>query len=95
MIPGLTTRISEETVASAATIRPKSDMIHLTGSTAIATIDPPYAGFSGILIIHPTDGTVATVTTGNIAVAVNMAVDRATVLVYSKKNTTWYPGAIS
>ena len=96
MFPGTTTKISESTVASAATIDVQSDLVHLTGATSVATIRPNFGGgFSGIIIIRPTDGTVATLTTGNIAVAVSMAVDRATVLVYSKITETWYPGAIS
>jgi hypothetical protein len=96
MIPGLTTKLSESVVASAASIDPKTDLIRVSGSTSIATIIPHFGGgFSGILIIVPTDGTVATLTTGNIAVAVSMAVSRATVLVYSKAADKWYPGAIS
>lgn len=96
MIPGLTTKISEEVIASAATINPTKDMILLSGSTALATITPHFGGgFSGILVIVPTDGTVATLTTGNIAIAVTMPQNRATVLTWSKKNAVWYPGAIS
>lgn len=95
MIPGLTSKISEDTLASAATIYPKTDLVNLTGSTAVATIVPPYTGFSGILILTPKDGTLGLLTTGNIAIAVTMALNRATVLIYSKKNAVWYPGAIS
>lgn len=96
MFPGLTTKLSEEEVASAATISAKADLVKVTGSTAIATINPHFGGgFSGIIVIVPVDGAVATLTTGNIAVAVSMPQNRATVLVYSKINDTWYPGAIS
>lgn len=96
MIPGTTTKLSEDVLASAATIYPKADLIRLTGSTAVATIVPNFGGgFSGILILVPTDGTLGLLTTGNIAVAVTMAEDRATVLVYSKAAGVWYPGAIS
>ena len=96
MLPGITSKLSEAVVASTTTITQESDIIHLTGSTAIATIRPNFGGgFSGICIIRPVDGSVASVTTGNIAVAVTMAVDRATVLIYSKKYSKWYPGAIS
>jgi hypothetical protein len=96
MFPGLTTKISEEELASDTTIAPTKDLVRLTGSTAIGTIRPQFGGgFSGILIIVPVDGSVATVTTGNIAVAVTMALNRSTVLVYSKETGTWYPGAIS
>ena len=95
MIPGTTSKISEDALASAATIHPKTDLVKLTGSTAIATIFPPYEGFSGILILVPRDGTLGLLTTGNISIAVTMAQNRATVLVYSKVANTWFPGAIS
>jgi hypothetical protein len=96
MIPGTTSKISEETIASAATISPKKDLVRLTGTTAIATIRPPYTGFSGILMLVPTNAAgVATLTSGNISVAVTMPQNRVTVLVYSKTGNTWYPGAIS
>jgi hypothetical protein len=96
MFPGLTTKLSEEVLASAATINPTKDLVRLTGTTSIATIIPHFGGgFSGILILVPTAGAVATLTTGNIAVAVTMADLRATVLVYSKVADKWYPGAIS
>lgn len=96
MFPGITTKISETVAASTTTIDVKTDLIRLTGSTAIATLNPHYGGgFSGICVLVPVDGTVATVTTGNIAVAVTMAQNRATVMVYSKATGVWYPGAIS
>lgn len=96
MFPGLTTKISEDTIASAATIYPKTDLIRVTGSTAIATISPSFGGgFSGILFIVPVDGSVATLTTGNITTAVTMPQNRPTTLIYSKKAGVWYPGPIS
>lgn len=95
MYPGSTTRLSESTLASAATITPKTDLVNLTGSTAIATINPPFAGFSGVLFLVPKDGTLGLLTTGNISVAVTMAQNRVTVLTYSQKNNVWAPGAIS
>ena len=95
MFPGLTTKLSESAFASATTIFPKTDLVRLTGTTAIATIRPNFGGgFGGILVIVPTADT-ATVTTGNIAIAVTMPANRATVLVFSKLTGTWYPGAIS
>lgn len=96
MIPGLTTKLSETTVASAATIDQKADLINVTGSTGIATINPNFGGgFSGICILCPKDGSVGLLTTGNILVAVTMPQNRATVLVYSKSAAAWLPGAIS
>jgi hypothetical protein len=96
MFPGTQTKLSEETVASAATIDVKADLVKLTGTTSIATIRPVFGGgFSGVIMVVPTGGNVATLTTGNISLAVTMPDERVTVLVYSKENDTWYPGAIS
>lgn len=96
MIPGITSKLSEQLVASAATIDAKTDLIRLTGTTSIETITPNLGGgFSGILFIVPTGGNVATLTTGNITVAVTMPDERVTMLVYSKEDAVWYPGAIS
>lgn len=96
MIPGITTKLSEDVAASTTTVEVKTDLLRLTGSTAIATLNPHFGGgFSGICVLVPVDGTLGLLTTGNIAVAVTMAQNRATVMVYSKKNSVWYPGAIS
>ena len=96
MIPGSTTKLSEKTVASAATIQADADLINLTGSTALATIQPRAGGgFSQMVVLVPKDGTLGLLTTGNISIAVTMAQNRATVLVYSKENGVWAPGAIS
>jgi hypothetical protein len=96
MFPGITTKISETVSASTTTVDVKTDLVRLTGSTAIATLNPHYGGgFSGICVLVPVDGTLGLLTTGNIAVAVTMAQNRATVMVYSKATGVWYPGAIS
>lgn len=85
---------SESVLASASSIAPKSTQIRVTGTTNIATIVPPYQGFSGMLVVIPVDGTVNTVTTGNIQTAVAMAQNRATVLFYNKTLDKWIAGAI-
>src|SRR5689334_299006 len=98
MFPGLTTKLSEDIVASAATITQQADLVRVTGNTSIATINTlgSFGGIgSGIVVIVPVDDDVATLTTGNIAVAVTMPQNRATVLVFSHKTGLWYPGAIS
>jgi hypothetical protein len=96
MFPGQTTRLSEDVVASTTSITASADLLRITGSTAIATIQPRFGGgFSGIVVLVPTDGAVGLLTTGNIAVAVTMPQNRATVLCYSKKADEWFPGAIS
>ena len=52
MFEGIVSKLSETTMASAATIAPQTDLVILTGTTAIATIKPPVnGGFSGILFV--------------------------------------------
>jgi uncharacterized membrane protein len=96
MIPGTTTKLSESTLASAATLDPKTDLVRVTGTTSIANITPHFGGgFSGILFLVPVSGNVATTTTGNIGVAVTMLQNKVTVLVYSKTDDKWYTHALS
>ena len=96
MFPGLSTKISEESLASAASISPTKDLVRLTGNTTLATIVPPLqGGFSSVIFVVPVDAAVSTTTTDNIAAAVAMPQSRITVLTYSKVTGKWYPGAIS
>jgi hypothetical protein len=96
MIPGLMSALSESVVASTTTIAVNSDIVYLTGTTTIATITAPLrGGWSSMIFAIPTTGTITTVTTGNIALALTMALNQVTVLVWSFKNSKWYMGAIS
>lgn len=96
MFPGTTSKLSEQSIPSAATIDAKSDQLVLAGTTSIATIRANFGGgFSGVLFIIPKDGNVATVTTGNIIAAVTMPQNQVTVLTFSKTLAKWVPGAIS
>lgn len=95
MRTGDTTRLSEEILASAATIAPSKDLVILTGTTGIATIAPKFMGSSGVLMLVPKDGNVGLLATDNIAAAVTMLQNRVTVLTYSRSQNKWYPGAIN
>jgi hypothetical protein len=90
MIPGTTSKMSESTVASAATIDAKSDIVKVTGSTTINTINPKFGGgFSGICVLIPTDGAVTLGTSGNILVGIAMAQNRSVWLVYVRSLAKW------
>lgn len=96
MFPGRTTKLSEGTLASAATIYPKSDLVILSGTTQVDTIIPSFGGgFSGICIVVAKDGAITLSTSGNIAKTVALTQNQSCVLVYSKSTGKWYPGAIS
>jgi hypothetical protein len=95
MIPGSTTKLSEEKIASAATIYPKTDVVFLTGTTGVSNIRPAFGGgFSGLLMVVSVDGAVAFATGGNIAKAATTVQNQVLTFVYSKARGLWYPGAL-
>ena len=100
MIPGLTTKLSEQVLAAATTIYPTRDIVHVTdtsATTVLSTITPAFGGgFSGMLVLVNRSGNnMTTVTTGNIATAVTIGQNVATVLVYSKLTGKFYMGALA
>ena len=90
MFPGTTSKISESVVASAATIQAKSDLVRVTGSTQVNTIVPAFGGFSGVIWLVPTDGTLVLGTSGNILIGITAAQNRAVCLVFSKLAAKWH-----
>ena len=99
MIPGLTTRISEGNIALTTTIFPKSDLVLVTDTTSttvLVKIQPPYEGFSGVmLMVNRSGSNITTLTTGNILTAVTIGADVCVVLAYSKLNNKFYVGALA
>jgi len=90
MIPGTTSKCSESTVASAASITAKTDIVKVTGSTQINTIIPNFGGgFSGLCILVPTDGAITLGTSGNILVGIAAAQNRSVWLVYVRSLGKW------
>ena len=75
-------------VSSATTITPTGSVFHVTGVTAIATINLPFVGFVGAITIIP-DGIFATTTAGNIALVSTAVVNKA--LIMTDDGTKWYP----
>jgi hypothetical protein len=76
-------------VASAATITVPANktIFHVTGTTAISTINLPYAGFVGKISIIA-DGAFTFDTAGNIAEAYTATISRAIELVFD--GAKWY-----
>lgn len=94
MIPGTTSKLSEEVVASATTIKARTDFIRLTGAVQIETITPAYGGgFSGVLFIASTSGLVLGAA-GNIFVGATLVANRMYCLVFSKLQAKWYIHAV-
>lgn len=91
MIPGSVSKLSETTVASAASIVAKSDVVKVTGTTQIDTILPAFGGANDVfLILIPTSGSIVLSTAGNILVGITAVVNRAVFMVYSKTTGKWF-----
>lgn len=88
MFSGTIGKMAESTVASAASIAAKTEILRVTGTTQINTILP--REWSGFCILIPTDGAVTLGTSGNIAVGIIMAQNRAVLLTYVKSLGKWY-----
>lgn len=91
MIPGTQSKMSESTVASAAAIDAKTDIVVVTGSTQINTIRANFGGggFSGFCVLIPVNGPITLGTSGNIAVGLIAAVNRAVWLTYVRSLGKW------
>lgn len=79
-------------VASATTITAPTggNTFHVTGTTAIATINSPFGTRSGCINIIP-DGIFTTTTAGNIALASTAVVSKILTECYDPTTTKWYP----
>ncbi len=99
MMGGLTSKVSEEVIALTTSIQPKSDVVRVTDTTSttvLATIVPPFGGFSGItVIVNQSGNTITTVTNGNILTAVTVPVNTAVVFIFSMGLGKYIPGALA
>jgi len=90
MIPGSVSKLTESTVPSAATITVKTDIVKVTGSTQINTILPGLGSAqSQFLVLVPVNGPIVLGASGNIAVGITAAVNRAVFMVYVRSQGTW------
>jgi len=90
MIPGITTKLSEGTLSAAATISPKTDIVHLisTGVT-IDNIVPAFGGgHSGLCFLVPVGGPIIISNTGNVFQGIGSTVNMI-ILVYMKRLNKW------
>lgn len=77
-------------IASAATIAPTRRLHHISGTTPIATITPPWDDFDGGLLVLVADGLFSWTTAGNIASAGAITqVGQCVLLDYDNVNSKW------
>jgi hypothetical protein len=89
--PGFVSKLSERTVASAATIDANADVLVVTGTAAIANINPKTPGVGNQMVTLIPLAAATIVATGNIAAAVVLVVGRAQSLYWSRSQGKWYP----
>ena len=97
MIPGYgSSRLREESVASAATITVKADLIRITGVTQVDNIlSPILMGRDGVLIFVYTNGAGVTLSAaGNIAVAQALVTNRLYAYAFSHLAGKWIPHGV-
>lgn len=97
MIPGYgSSRLREESVASAATITVKADLVRITGTTQVDTIlSPMSVGRDGFLIFVYTNGAGVTLSAaGNIAVSQALVTNRLYAYVFSNLAAKWIPHGV-
>ena len=88
---GTVSKLTESTVATAATIQVKTDIVLLTGAVAIANIQPGWSGFCQKVTLVPLGAGATLTAAGNIAAAVALVQNRAQTLYFSKNQNKWYP----
>jgi hypothetical protein len=90
MIPGSVSKLSEATVASAATIFAKADIVYVAGGTQVNNITPGLGtAVSQLLILVPLAATLVLGTSGNIAVGITAVINRPVFMVWSKSLQKW------
>lgn len=99
MIPGIVSKLSESNISLLPTISATTDVLHVTSTTSTtvaSTILPKTGGFSQFLVIINRSGAnMTTVTAGNIATAITIGQNIATLMIYSKSQGKWYMGALA
>ena len=90
MIPGLVSKMSESTLASAAKIFPMTDIVNLTGAVQVNNIVPALGtAVCQFLVLNCLTGPVILGATGNIAVGLTTVLNRPVFLVFSKAAQKW------
>jgi uncharacterized protein (DUF4213/DUF364 family) len=95
MFPGLYSRLSHEVIASAATINVKTDVVILTGSTGVNTINAPFTNMASRVVIIAGPSAITFGTSGNILVGAVVAINRPCEFIWNPVAQKWHIGPIS
>jgi hypothetical protein len=95
MFPGLQSRLSAKTQASAATITVDTDLVVLTGAVQVNTILTASQNQATWVTIVPTTGALIFGTSGNILVGATVAQNRPCTFFWIPSLGKWVIGPIS
>jgi hypothetical protein len=79
-------------LASGATIAPTNGCHHVSGTSAVVTITPPWTGFTGKITLIP-DAIFTWTAAGNIAIAGTAVVNKALDMIFD--GSKWAPSYLS
>ena len=82
------------TMASAATIAPRTRLTFLTGTVTIATITPPTSGYCELLLCFTNAAPGVFLTSGNIQIAYQPIQNRPILMCYDPTSAKWWVGAV-
>jgi len=82
------------TIASAATISPKTRLTFVTGTVQLETITPPTSGYGELVLCFTDVAPGLFLTTGNIKTALTPIQNRPVVLYYDPSSAKWWVGAL-
>jgi len=82
------------TIASAATIAPKTKFTFLTGTVTIATITPPTTGYCELTLCFTNASPGVFLTSGNIQIAYQPVQNRPIDLCYDPSSAKWWVKAV-
>lgn len=81
------------TVASAATIVPRTRLTFVTGTVAVANITPPTSGYCELLLCFTNAAPALMLTTGNIQFAYQPIQNRPILFCYDPTTAKWWAAA--
>ena len=82
------------TIASAASIAPKTKFTFITGTAQLANIVPPVSGYCEITLCFITGGPGVFLTSGNIQIAYQPIINRPIDLCYDPVSAKWWVKAV-
>lgn len=100
MIPGTVSKLSIQEVSLTNSLPVTTDVIVVsstTSTTVLTTLRVKHGANASamVILVNVSGANMTTLTTGNIATAVTIGQNVATLLAYRPSTSKWYPGALA